>query len=195
MIESRLDDCVALGFQIVPSYSTRIVPLDNGREQRNANWTKAKRRFTAVYQNFTPDEFAILLACFHAARGSAYNFRFKDWSDYTAQDEVLSTVPGANTTPVQLTKKYTFGGFTTYRDIVKPNAEGFTMYENGVAKAGVLDTTTGRFTPSANWTAGATLSWTGTFDVPVRFASDEFPSTYENLRAITTTAELVEDFL
>jgi uncharacterized protein (TIGR02217 family) len=100
VIETRMDDRVAYGFQCIPAYSTRIVPLDNGQEKRNINWTKAKRRYSALYQNFTEEQFAILLATFHAARGSAYSFRFKDHTDYEVVMGSLGTTPGANQTAV-----------------------------------------------------------------------------------------------
>lgn len=196
VIETRLSECVSAGFQVVPAYSTRIVELDNGKEKRNVNWTKARRRFSAAWQNFSREDFDALLACFHVCAGSAIAFRFKDWTDYQATNEPLGNTPGANQTPVQLIKTYTFGGSTRARNITKPNLTGFTLYQGGVAKAGTLDTTTGLFTPDTNWTAATALTWTGTFDVPVRFVSDEFPATFEATENyITANAELVEDFV
>lgn len=197
MIETRMDDRVAYGFQATPGYDTRVVMLDNGQEKRNVNRTKARRRYSAVYQNFTPTLFAVLLATFHAVRGMAYAFRFKDWTDFEATNEPLGNTPGANQTPVQLKKTYTFGSQSVERTITKPNSSGFTLYQadgsgGWVAKAGTLDTATGLFTPTTNWTAGRALRWTGTFDVAVRFASDEMPAAYDNLNAITTNVELVE---
>jgi uncharacterized protein (TIGR02217 family) len=199
MIETPLDDCVAYGFQAVPGYSTQIVTLDNGAEQRNGNWTRAKRRYTALFQNFTKAEFAILLAAFHAARGSLYAFLFKDHFDYQATLESQGTTPGANLTPVQLRKTYTFGATSIVRSITKPIAGTVTMYQdNGsgtfVAKAGTFSTTTGLFTPNTNWTAGRALKATFEFYVPVRFAFDEFPSSFDDIDAINTNAELVEVF-
>jgi uncharacterized protein (TIGR02217 family) len=193
-IETRLSECVSAGFQVVPAYSTRIVALDNGQEKRNVNWTKARRRFSCDWRNFTREDFEDLLACFHVCAGSAHSFRFKDWTDYEATDESLGTTPGANQTPVQLIKTYTFGGSTRTRNITKPVSA--TVYQGGVAKAGTLDTTTGLFTPTTSWTAATALTWTGTFDVPVRFVSDEFPATFEATQNyITATAELIEDFV
>lgn len=201
MIETPLDDCVAYGFQAVPGYSTQLVTLDNGAEQRNGNWTRAKRRYTALYQNFTKAEFAILLAAFHAARGSLYSFLFKDPLDYQVTMESQGTTPGTNLTPVQLRKTYTFENSSTsiVRNITKPIAGTVTMYQdNGsgtfVAKAGSYSTTTGLFTPNTNWTSGRALKATFEFYVPVRFASDEFPSSFDGPDAINTNAELVEVF-
>lgn len=191
-IEARLDECVAFGFSIDPAYDTQIIALDNGKEQRNVNRTQALRRFAATYQNFTPTEFAVLLATFHAAAGSAYGFRFKDWSDYQVTLGALGLTPGANLTPVQLVKVYTFGLQSRSRKITKPVAGTVTVYQNGVAKAGTIDTATGLFTPTTNWTAGATVTATFEFDVPVRFESDVMPSEYADRNAITTSCGLVE---
>lgn len=192
-IETRIRDKIAYNFQAVPTYSTRIVTLDNGEESRNANWTKAKRRYAALYQTFNEADFAALLATFHACNGSAKGFRFKDFTDYKATAEVIGVAP-AGSTPVQLVKSYPFGAVTKTRTILKPVAAGFTFYQNGTPKAGTLDTTTGIFTPTTAWTGSAVLSWTGEFDVPVRFASDEFPATYVQFQAIETQIELIEIF-
>jgi uncharacterized protein (TIGR02217 family) len=194
-IETRMDESVSYGFKATPTYSTQIVPLDNGKEQRNANWAHPKRHYSALFQNFTPAEFAALLATFHAVRGSAYSFRFKDWTDYMATLEALGNTPGANSTPVQLIKTYTFGAASYVRTITKPVSGTVTVYQGGVAKAGTFSTTTGLFTPTTNWTAATALTWTGEFDTPVRFVNDEMPAQYDNYNAITTSVELVEDRL
>lgn len=194
MIPARLDDRVSYGFQVVPAYQTQITPLDNGKEQRNANRTRARRSFTCRFTTFDKASFALLLAMYHAAKGAAYAFLFRDWTDFQATAEALGNTPGANQTPVQLVKTYTNGAFSTVRTITKPRSTGFTLYSNGVAKAGTLDTTTGLFTPTTNWAVGEALTWTGVFDVPVRFATDDMPSTYENYRHIQTALTLIEVF-
>lgn len=199
-IETRLDDCVAHGFEAIPMYKTLIVTMENGKEARNVEWTRAKRRYSALYQNFSPADFALLNDAFHACHGSGYSFRFKDWLDYKVTMGSIGTTPGNNQTPVQFTKVYTFGIQSTTRTIKKIVAGTTTVYQdNGsgvfVAKAGSIDTTTGLFTPTTNWTAGRALKATFEFDVPVRFASDEMPASYDDLEAINTNCELVEDFL
>lgn len=201
MITAPLDDCVAYGFTAIPGYDTQVVTLDNGQEQRNGNWTRAKRKFTAAYANFTLAEFAILLACFHAARGRLYAFLFKDPGDFSAVAESQGTTPGANSTPVQLIKTYTFAGSATTitRTITKPINGTVTMYQdNGagvfIAKAGTYDTATGLFTPSSNWTASRALRADFQFYVPVRFASDGFPTSFDDSNAVTTQCELEEVF-
>lgn len=210
-----------------------------------------------------------MIAAFNACQGAATGFRFKDWGDYQATAEAITTivshvitgttisasatdnsfndsangfvtagfvvgdrfkttvtgnttltyvvvsvtagkmiVTGAVTTQaagasfsittltasVQLKKTYTLGSQSTSRPIVKPVNGTVTVYSNGVAKAGTLDTVTGLFTPTTAWTAGHAITWTGEFDVPVTFASDDLIFDYNNFQALTSNIELEEDF-
>jgi len=98
------------------------------------------------------------------------------------------------TASIQLRKTYLLGGETTIRPIVKPVAGTVTVYANGIAKAGTLDTTTGLFTPTSPWINGEVITATFEFDVPVMFASDELIFDYANFNALTTDIELLEDF-
>lgn len=189
----RLLDRVRLGYSSGPAFQTRILTLDNGREKRNQNWVNPRRRYTVPYTNITPAQYSGLLAAFYASRGALHGFRFKDWMDYQATTESLGNTPGANLTPVQLIKTYTPGAYSYVRTITKPVSA--TVYSNGIAKAGTLDTTTGLFTPTTNWTAGQALTWTGEFDVAVRFLTDYLPATWDNYQVRTVDVELVEILL
>lgn len=186
----RLLDRVRLGYSAGPEFDTQVVLLDNGKEQRNQNRVNPRRRFTVPFTNITPTQYSALLAAFFTAAGRANGFRFKDWLDYTATSEALGNTPGANLTPVQLKKTYTNGAYSYVRTITKPVSA--TVYSNGVAKAGTLDTVTGLFTPTTNWAAGEALTWTGEFDVPVRFENDFLPATWDNYQVRTVDVELVE---
>lgn len=193
-VNTRLSDCVAHGFSGGPEWSTLVVPMDNGREQRNGQWLYPKHRYSAQYMNFDlPDQQAVL-AAFHAMRGQLHVFRFKDWNDYTAESENGDWLPLlapqiGTMTPAQLLKNYSMGAQTTTRLIQAPVA-GAVPLRNGSPVAGTLDTATGLFTPSSNWLAG-TYTWAGEHDVWVRFASDFNSFTNAN-RAHTADIELVE---
>ncbi len=145
------------------------------------------------FSNITPTQYDAVLAAFYAARGALDGFRHKDWLDYAATLESLGNTPGANMTPVQLIKTYTSGAVTYVRTIKKPVSA--TVYSNGVSKAGTLVTSTGLFTPTTNWTAGQALTWTGEFDVAVRFANDYLPATWDNKGVRTVDLELLEILL
>jgi uncharacterized protein (TIGR02217 family) len=195
----------AFGWQGGPEFNTRVVPLKNGHERRNANWEEARHRYILPFKNIkSSDYLAQIKAAFFAMRGQTYSFLVKDHSDYQATMESLGTVP-SGTTPIQLTKVSDFNGVITYtRTITKPVLSGFTMYQDAgsgpIAKAGTLNTTTGLFTPTTSWTSGATAYWTGEFRVPVRFATDALPMTIDekfmgdNTFAMNGSVELVEVF-
>lgn len=188
-LDERLSDCVTYGFSGGPEWSTVIVSMDNGREQRNGQWLYPRHRYNAPYMNFDREAQQELLAAFHVMRGQLHACRFRDWNDYQSENEALAPAIGTST-PVQLVKTYSFGGQSTARLIQAPVA-GAVVSRNGVPVAGTLDANTGLFTPSAPWVAG-TFTWSGEFDVWVRFASDFNAFTIGNLDAHTADVELVE---
>jgi len=99
-------------------------------------------------------------------------------------------VPPGGKTPAQLTKRYSFG--STYSDRIIQAIDTCTVYdETGTPVSGTLDDALGLFTPASDWGAG-TYTWSGTFDVWVRFASDDFDMTMETLDIATTDVQLVE---
>ena len=192
MINTRLSTCVEQGFTGGPEWSTLITELQSGLERRNAQWAVPRHRFTADYTVVTAAAKAEILNAYMACRGRLNSFRFKDWNDYSATLAALGNTPGANQTPVQLVKPYTFGSETFTRTITKPTTGSVTVYMNGVAKAGSYSTTTGLFTPTTNWTAAQALTWTGEFDVEVRFGADFNPFSAMTLNVAQTTVELIE---
>jgi len=192
-IEVRLNDRVRIGFTGGPRFKTSIVTLDNGKEQRNQEWARARWEYEAPFTNADPEVVRKAVRdMFFAARGMNDGFRFKDWDDYQATNESLGNAP-SGTTAVQLIKTYAAGFPSPYvRNILKPVSGTVTVYQAGVAKAGTLDTTTGLFTPSSGWTAGQPLTWTGEFDVPVRFDDDALLWLWDNKDVRSATVRLVE---
>jgi hypothetical protein len=71
-------------------YSTDVVILSNGDEQRNQNWVASRGAWdvsTGVKKKAQSD---ILIAFFRARNGRARGFRFKDWTDYIATAQTMS---------------------------------------------------------------------------------------------------------
>ena len=113
-------------------------------------------------------------AFFRIAKGRANGFRFKDWSDFDAtKSSVITLTP----TTFQLQKVYTSGSETNSRIITKPVAETIHIYvgnqevNSGFSPGFTLDEETGIITFEDE--PGGTVTWTGEFDVPVRFDTDE----------------------
>lgn len=193
VIETRLSPQVEAGFSSIPGHMTRVVTMQNGQERRNAMWTMAKRRYTGRYAKFTRADRDSMLDVVMATVGQTYAFLFKDWSDFDVTGQSLGTAP-SGTTAVQLVKTYTFGSQTVTRTITRPVATSLTVYADGVAKAGAVDATTGLFTPTTAWTAGAALTADFEFDVTVRFATDEVEFILPHREISEVNCELVEVF-
>ena len=194
---TELDICPAYGWQGGPEFNTRIVTLRNGHERRNAQWDQVRHRFVLPLQNIKDQAYLTeLKAFFLAMRGQTHSFLVKDWSDYQASGESLGNAPSGKTA-VQLQKVSTFGSASYTRKITKPKS-GAVIYQDGSAKSGTLDTTTGLFTPDTDWTEGEALTADFEFYIPVRFASDLLPMTIDNRSGsnyvMNGSVELVEVF-
>jgi len=185
---ARLPNKVAAGFQGGPEFKTEIVALANGDEYRNKEWIYPRHRYSAELGLFTDQDREDLIAALWLCAGAHGTFRFRDWNDYTVSNAPMTVSVGTKI-PVQLTKSYTFGGSTFVRPltlIVRAS-----VLEDGVAVAGSVSDTTGLFTPTNNWGAGL-HTWSGEFDVLVRFANDYSALTARHRLARVTTVDLVE---
>jgi uncharacterized protein (TIGR02217 family) len=182
----RLPPNIESGSQFAPVLSNVIQEAIAGNEQRYGKWTKCRGIGNVAYGLLDSadhdGDFRAIMALYRAHMGSLYPFRFKDWSDYQATDEKFGTGDGS-TTQFQLTKTYDPGlilinssGRTYVRDIV--------LLATGVAPVikidGVTKTLTSDYTISSSGLVTFTsapantkpITWTGEFDVPVRFDGD-----------------------
>lgn len=188
-VETRLPDRVASGFRGGPEWNTLVVPMENGREQRNGQWMYPRHRYSAQYGVFNDADRLSILNAFHAMRGRLHCFPMKDHNDWFASNEVLDpdefTIGGTH--PIQLTKTYTHGSQSTTR-LIQCVGTDVVVYEDGVPVPGVVNTAEGTFVPDAEWIAtGDVYTWTGTFYVWVRFDSD-----YNAFTAIHTSARMAD---
>lgn len=190
----------AFGWMAAPEFDTLIRTLRNGHERRNARATQVRHRYTLPLKNITSTAYlAELKSAFLAVRGQAHSFLAKDHSDFAVIGESLGLAP-AGSTAVQLIKVSTWGAAEYTRTISRPVQAGFVMYQDGIAKPGTLDASTGLFTPDTDWTESSPLNWTGEFRVPVRFASDSLPMSIDDrfgaggAYAMNGSIELLEVF-
>lgn len=188
-IDHRIGARVSREFRRIVTGKTDIVPMDNGSEIRNARWKYKKLQFTANYVMLSQEAQEELVSAFYAANAMLYLFRFRDHGDYKVDRSPLTVAEGT-TNSVQLTKRYTFGPAHADRRIqaiVKA-----TVYDAGDNPVdGTVDMALGVFTPNAAW-GGGQHTWSGTFEVWVRFASDEFDTTMHMKDLATADVELVE---
>jgi uncharacterized protein (TIGR02217 family) len=175
--EIQLPPGISRGATGGPAHKTTIVATDAGFEQRNADWAKARGQWDIGYSIKTKADMAVIKAFHYARRGRLHGFRFKDWSDYEASLELLIASAVGGETSTQLVKTYTDAGGSYVRTIYKPIATppsgtAFQLYKNGSPFASSLNTVTGVVTFSA-LSAADVLRWSGEFDTPVRFDSDD----------------------
>jgi uncharacterized protein (TIGR02217 family) len=173
---------VALGARGGPERKTEIVTLGSGREQRNARWAHARRRWDAGWGVKSFSALREVVSFFEERRGRLHGFRWRDRLDHTsspdggepsASDQPLGVGDGEQTI-FQLVKIYGAGEEPYLRPIHKPVHGSVRVEVGGVLlNHGVtVDTASGRVTFTEPPPAGAELRAGFAFDVPVRFDAD-----------------------
>jgi uncharacterized protein (TIGR02217 family) len=177
---------IALGSRGGPERRTEIVTAGSGREERNARWAHARRRWNAGYGIKSLDALSAVVAFFEERRGRLYGFRWRDRLDHSSAapgaapaptDQLLGLGDGTRT-EFQLMKSYGSLHAPYARPIAKPVAGSVRVTVAGVeADAGSdfdLDPSTGLviFLPGHAPPADAPVSAGFLFDVPARFDTD-----------------------
>lgn len=185
----RLPPYIERGSGFGPTWKNVIQEAIAGNEQRFANWVKCRGvgDLSLGLRNSTDplSDFRAILAMWRAHTGSLYPFRFRDWSDYTATNHVFANGTGSLTT-FQLAMVYdpsrillgTAGTLFYVRDITLPNLSTVTIRVNGVLQATPANysiSAAGLVTFTTAPAAASDIAWSGEFDVPVRFDTDQLP--------------------
>ena len=176
-----------------PEFSTEVIQLSSGFEQRNQNWTYPRERWNVAYGVKTKDDLTALVVFFHARRGRAVGFRFKNHDDCAATNQNLGTGDGSAET-FQLVKRYTSGGETLVRKITKPVADTVAVYLDDVLQESSceVDTTTGVVTFDTAPAQDVVVTADFEFDVPVRFDTDYLPVNLQTYEARSADVSIVE---
>ncbi|MEL6493932.1 MAG: DUF2460 domain-containing protein [Cyanobacteria bacterium J06623_7] len=166
-------------------FKTEVIEVADGREQRNALRQLPLGRWQLGQRNLLESEADKLaeisyLRDFQKDRlGAKQGFRFKDWADYRATNQLIAVGDGLKT-HFQLRKAYIAGDAITYRPIQKPVADTVQLYVDGEVETGwTLDYITGVVSHADPLPNGATLHADFEFDVPVWFESDQLPLSSE----------------
>lgn len=177
---------VALGSRGGPERRTEIVTTGSGREERNARWAHARRRWNAGYGVKSLDALTAVVAFFEERRGRLHGFRWRDRLDHSsaapgtapaASDQLLGVGDGVQAS-FQVAKTYGAEYAPYARPIAKPVAGTLLVEVGGVAKsegvdfdsdpaAGLVVFRAGHIPPD-----GAAVRAGFLFDVPVRFDTD-----------------------
>lgn len=185
---ARLPVNVEVGAVGGPLFKTTILIAASGDEQRIIEWDQRRGEWDIGYGIRNQTDMDKVQAFFVAVMGKAYSWLFKDWSDYTATAEGFGTGDGTTTT-FQLKKTYSsladgLSG-SVVRSFVRfirfPIATGLVIKDNGstvnpsdytLQAGGIIEFDT----PPTNTHA---LTWTGEFNVAVRFDIDKLNVTMQ----------------
>jgi uncharacterized protein (TIGR02217 family) len=191
--EVRFPTDISYGSEGGPEFSTEVVVLGSGHEQRNINWTYPRERWNVAYGVKTKAILQALLEFFYARQGRAYGFRFKNHDDFEGLAEQIG-VGDSSETQFQLVKIYTSGPGALTRKITKPVAGTVTVFKDSVPDVGgwTIDTTTGIVTFNSAPSGGEILTATFEFDVPMRFDTDHLPVNLSTYEARAADVPLVE---
>ena len=164
--------------EVTPGFSTAILTGAGGREARNASWAEARTTYDVGPGIRSAEDVARLLAFFRARMGPARGFRLRDPFDSTGTEERVGTGDGT-TRRFALVRHYD----DQVRRITRPLAGSVSVK---VAGAGVTDFVVepgGWLLLDTAPAAGAAITASFTFDVPVRFAEDRLSVTLAGFRA------------
>lgn len=180
--EVRFPPEISYGSKGGPMFSTDIVSTFSGHEQRNINWQIARARYDISSGIKTEKQWQELIAFFRSRRGKAIGFRYKDWSDYQAINQILGKGDGENK-QFQLVKHYVSGEYVYTRSITKPVNNSFCkIYIDSIAQEyGInIDFTDGIVTFDNPPRRDEEVTADFEFDVPVRFDTDHLDLTMDS---------------
>jgi uncharacterized protein (TIGR02217 family) len=175
-IGTRLSDEVELGALRRDTMNLEIQRGDSGYEDRVRLWSQFLREYEITYpladRDGSPSEaLQQVYNAFLATGGGEDSFDFEDWRDHEVEDEEFG-VGDASETEFPLFKSYAFGTRTHTRRIYRPVTGSVTIKANGVTVNPAdytLNLNLGIVTFDSAPASLASLTWTGSFYVPVRF--------------------------
>lgn len=176
-IEDRLLDCVSYGTVYGERFRTSVKTMRNKEESRLIEWSESQGTFSLVFAALTEPDRAEVMRVFRAVRGRGIGFRLKNWVDFKAVDQLIGIGTGADQV-LQLKITSSAGAYSTVKTIKKPVTGTVTIYIDGVATAAIIDYTTGLVTITAP--LGAAIAWSGEYDIPVRFDTDDIMWSVDN---------------
>ena len=180
-LEIQFPADISYGSSGGPEFSTDITELDSGKEQRNINWSTSRARYNASHGIKLDEQLTELISFFRIVKGRAFGFRFKDWLDYKAENQIIGTGDNSKT-EFQLKKKYIFETYEVERDIKKPVDGTVKLYLNASLQSSgfSIDYTSGLITFDTAPANDVIVRADFEFDVPARFDSDKLDASIDD---------------
>jgi len=172
-LNQRLPTQVEIGAVLRDDEDIEIVTTDGGFEVRNARASQSLREFDIAFPAARIGDAiqAAVKAQYKVARKSLHTWRFRDFTDYQLDEEVIGVGTGAATT-FQITQSWTVDGTTESRPITRPASPVQVFKDGALQGAGYsVNYDTGVITFTAAPADGVEISVSGEFDLPARFDS------------------------
>lgn len=156
----EMDRIVSRGATAGTVKLTRFLAMPSGSERRDKLWNLSPKRWEIEFEAKTPTEGAALVAFWECRDGCTRAFRYYDWSEHTATNELLAPSGGPT---VQLRRNYSSGSQARTRNIYAPISATVTLRRNGSNLVGIsVDYNTGLVTLPVVLTKAITGITTGT---------------------------------
>lgn len=173
----RFPECIEIGATGGPRFKTTVIILGSGHEKRNIEWARARGAWDIGSGIKSAADMEEVIAFFYARQGRAHSFRFRDWTDYSIGSAAAPLVIGTgdgSTVAFQLSKRYTSGAYFFGRKVSRPVAGTVLASTNeSPTRSYSVDYATGIITFTTPPGAGAIVSASAQYDLPVRFDQDE----------------------
>lgn len=124
--EIRMDTSLSYEFTGGDGFSTDVVISRSGKEQRTRNWLNSRREYEISYSARLPSVWKPLRSFFKNCFGKYYDFRMKDWMDFSADftEGVVGQGVGTGLPTSQLGKLYYSYGASVVQPVYKPTQDG-----------------------------------------------------------------------
>lgn len=190
-LDAYLAKIPGYGWQVTPQFKTEITELDNGDEHRNIDWPEARHVATAPFKQITKAAYRELKKMFYVCRGMGHAFRFRDYLDYEATNEAFGTGDGV-TRLFQLNKVSTADGLDYVRNVYALASQPVLMVNGVPTVAFAVNLRTGQVRFDVAPANGAVLTWSGLFDLWVRFANDDMPFSLDHPNMTNGVISVIE---
>lgn len=198
-VDIPFPDCIALGAESNPTWSTDITPVDSGRESANQKWADTRHEFDVSFAVRTKSDYLLVRSHFHQVRARAKSFPMKDFLDFEVDTtegllfDAAGVAPAGNGT-FFLYKRYGSGADAYDRKITRPD-NPVQVFRNGgdITGAGAAVTYTTGAVAITGHTGGDVYTWSGTFKVPCRYDTDRLPAAAINKQGSGDGGELLVD--
>lgn len=154
-----------------PEFSTNILGMANGAEQRNINWKYGRCRYDLFPALRSSDKLEELLSFFRVHLGRAVGFRMRDWADCKITKGFVAVADG-KTAEFQLVKRYVVSDMERVRLIRKPCKGSVMVFVDDALSNPVCDYNSGKITFAFAPPKDSIITCSLDFDIPVRFDTD-----------------------